>query len=474
MSLAYLPELAKQRLEQRKTRKTEFKTAPALSFIDFINQASNGHYRWYDYLAQSAAILQRVSDDELKRVMIFMPPRHGKSEQVSRLFSAYYLYRHPQRWVGLNSYGASLSYTFSRNARDNFRKIGGVLKDDAGAISQWETLSGGGVWASGAGGAITGRGFHLGIIDDPVKNAEEANSLTIQTRNNDWFDSTFWTRQEPGAAIVLIQTRWSRRDLAGYILSKEEEEPEAWHIIHLEAIKTGTEPKYHETCTLESDPRQIGEALNPDRYPIEKLRKIKGRIGTYFFGALYQQSPTQKSGLVYHAFGDSCIVSPGSVNLDLCSFYHAHDFGAVNQAFGLFAKDPDGVFYLCHEAILPEGTTKARAALVKSHFRNRKVVAGYGGAASEKQQRADWGAEGVSIREPRITDVEGGVDAVNKMLETGKLKILNTMTLTIDQLENCVRDEKEQIADKSQWHHLDVLRYFAAGVNKQGFRGSWV
>jgi len=176
----------------------------------------------------------------------------------------------------------------------------------------------------------------------------------------------------------------------------------------------------------------------------------------------------RRAGLVYHAFNDKCLaVASGDLDLTNASFYHAHDFGAVNEAFGLFAKIGD-VFYLVYEEILPEGTTPARAAMMKKHFVNRKVVGGWGGAPSEKQQRLDYSKEGVIIRQPPTDDVEAQVDLTNRMFENGILKVCSDMTLTIDQLENCVRDTKEGIADKSMWHHLDVLRYFAAGGGRRG------
>jgi len=175
----------------------------------------------------------------------------------------------------------------------------------------------------------------------------------------------------------------------------------------------------------------------------------------------------RRTGRVYHGFQEP---GPASYELDLSradGFYHAHDFGAVNQAWGLFVK-LGAAYYLIHEAILPEGTTPARAQQVKAHFRDRKVVSGFGGSKSEEQQRLDYTQAGVPIRLPIVTDVESQIDTANRMLESGELVICSDMTLTIDQLENCVRDEKESIADKSIWHHLDVLRYFAGGVGRVG------
>lgn len=171
----------------------------------------------------------------------------------------------------------------------------------------------------------------------------------------------------------------------------------------------------------------------------------------------------RRTGRVYHGFSEP---GPASYHLDLRKaegFYHAHDFGAVNRAWGLFVKI-EGSYYLMHEEILPEGTTKARARMIKQHFKNRKVVAGFGGAKGEDQQRKDYAQEKVVIRLPRVTDVESQIDMTNQMLESGELVICSDMTLTIDQLENCVRDEKEGIADKSVWHHLDVLRYFGGAM----------
>jgi len=175
----------------------------------------------------------------------------------------------------------------------------------------------------------------------------------------------------------------------------------------------------------------------------------------------------RRSGRVYHAF-----MGPGPLSRELDlkkaeGFYHAHDFGAVNRAWALFVKI-EGKYYLIHEAILPEGTTQTRADKIKMHFKNRKMVAGFGGAKGEDQQRKDYTQAGVPIRLPRVTDVESQIDMTNHMFESGELVICSDMTLTIDQLENCVRDEKEGIADKSIWHHLDVLRYFAGAMGRGG------
>lgn len=286
---------AQAELELRRRRRE-------LTFREYVERVRPS-FRWYRHCVVLADVLQRVADGEIKRLMIFMPPRHGKSELVSRLFSGYYLYRFLERWVGIASYGADLAYTLSRASQEFFRDAGGPIKSNADAVKHWETPDGGGMWAAGVGGPMTGKGWHLGIIDDPLKNAEEAGSETIRARQREWYASTFYTREEPDqtgnpdGALVVVQTRWNEADLAGWLLEQEKgEEPERWHVVSFEAIKEDDEPKLPATCTLEPDWRSPGEALCPERRPAEKLLKIARRIGSYFWSALFQQRPQPAEG----------------------------------------------------------------------------------------------------------------------------------------------------------------------------------
>ncbi len=218
------------------------KTAKAQTLRDFIREVAPW-FKFYPHVEILIAVLQRVADGELHRVMVFLPPRHGKSELVSRLFSAYYLKRYPNRWVGLASYGADLAYTMSRAARENYRAAGGGFATEG--VENWETGKGGGMWAAGVGGPATGRGYSLGIIDDVVKNAEEAASETVREKQRDWWRSTFYTRQSPEAAIVIMMTRWHENDLAGWLLSEETSEDrleaqEGWYVVRAPALSDGS------------------------------------------------------------------------------------------------------------------------------------------------------------------------------------------------------------------------------------------
>lgn len=287
-----------------------------MSFVDFVNLV-NPRYEWYTHNTRMAAVLQEVADGKMKRLIINMPPRHGKSELVSRLFSAYYLYRHPHHWCGITSYAADLALTLSRASRANFQRAGGEVSVDASAVKHWETIQGGGLWAAGVGGPITGKGFHLGIIDDPLKNQEEAMSQLVRENQKDWYRTTFFTRREPDAAIVGVLTRWHEEDWGGFVIDEEwaSGHPQNWHIISFDAIhrdqpivlslsgdKEGVDPAARilpASCTVEPDWRRAGEALCPERYDVKDLLQIKATLTSTQWSALYQQDPRPSEGTTF-------------------------------------------------------------------------------------------------------------------------------------------------------------------------------
>lgn len=185
----------------------------------------------------------------------------------------------------------------------------------------------------------------------------------------------------------------------------------------------------------------------------------------------------KRTGRVYHAFTDKNI-GPDSRELDysqVSGYYHSHDFGAVNHVWGLWAKIGKQ-YFLVHSEQLPEGTTASRAEAIKKVWANKNIVAGWGGAPSEKQYRLDFQLHGVSIRTPpsltrsnEEQSVESQIRQANKMFENETLMICSDMVNALDQLENCVRDEKEGIQDKPTWHYCDKIRYFAAGISRSGW-----
>jgi predicted phage terminase large subunit-like protein len=221
------------------------------------------------------------------RLVISMPPRHGKSWLSSYYTPVWFLSLWPERNVILTSYEATFAATWGRNVRNFLQEhgpsLGVCLADDSQAADRWNTREGGGMITAGIGGPITGRGGHLIIIDDPVKNAEEAMSETIQQRNIEWFNSTLYTRAEPGASIIILMTRWHERDLAGYLL---DEHDDAWEEIRLPAIAEDGDPLG----------RAVGQALCPERYDVAMLEKIKAAVGSRLWAGLYQQRPVAAEG----------------------------------------------------------------------------------------------------------------------------------------------------------------------------------
>lgn len=259
----------------------------------FIEYDGRGAWQPAKHLELLCEKLEAVERGELLRLMVFMPPRHGKSEVVSKKFPAWFLGRNPDKEIIISSYSADLAYDFSRIARNTFREWGPKLwdlelADDSGAVGRWGIKGHrGGLVAAGVGGPITGRGAHVAIIDDPFKNYEEAASETIRKRVLNWYKSTLRTRLAPGGAIVLVMTRWHEKDLAGELqAAMEDGSGEQWEIIDLPAI------------AKENDilGRKPGEPLWPERYSLSELQSTKTTLGSYLWSALYQQKPSPAAG----------------------------------------------------------------------------------------------------------------------------------------------------------------------------------
>jgi predicted phage terminase large subunit-like protein len=244
----------------------------------------------------TASYLERVEAGEIRRLMIFEPPRHGKSELTSRRFPAWYLGRNPNKFVIATSYNADLAKAFGRDVRNLvadpvYQAIfpGTSLRQDSKAADRWNTTGGGAYLAAGIGTGITGHGLHLGLIDDPFKDHKEAESKNIRDGVWDWYKSTFYTRLMPNAAIVLNVTRWHEDDLAGRLLKEQARGGDIWTVIILPAIAEGPDELG----------REEGEALWPAWYPLSTLERIREVIGSYEWNALYQQRPVAQEGNIF-------------------------------------------------------------------------------------------------------------------------------------------------------------------------------
>ena len=256
---------------------------------------SEGRWFPYEHLLFLNRKLVDVAAGRIKRLIVSMPPRHGKSELVSRYFPAWYIGTFPDKRIILVSYEADFAATWGRKARDLLEEHGPSLfgirvSGNSSAANRWD-IEGheGGMVTAGVNGPITGKGADIGIIDDPVKNDQEAMSVTYQERTYEWYKSTFRTRIQRDGAIILIMTRWHENDLAGKLLAAQEEEGEKWEVVSLPAIAEDDDPLG----------REIGQPLCPDLFTKDALESIKKAVGSYWWASLYQQRPSPAEGGIF-------------------------------------------------------------------------------------------------------------------------------------------------------------------------------
>lgn len=265
--------------------------------VDLGEVLSGGWYKRADHLELLNKALLKVASGEIKRLAVHMPPRYSKSQTCSHYLPVWWLGQHPEHEVILGSYGQALAEDWGRRTRDTMREhgeqvFGLKVREDSDSVARWQLENHrGGMRAVGIGGAMTGRGANLLIIDDPVKNSEEAFSAVIQKRNAEWWDGTAYTRLEPDAAVILMMTRWHTNDLAGYIRSKSTEQ---WTVIELPALAEHDDPLG----------RAVGVALWPDRFSQVAVEAQRDELcatdmGKYYWEAEYQQHPSIPEGLLY-------------------------------------------------------------------------------------------------------------------------------------------------------------------------------
>lgn len=277
-------------------------------FVEFTTP--DYQFGWFnrDVFRRLDAFLAAVIRRQSPRLMLMAPPRHGKSEAVSRKFPAYIFGRYPDLSIIATSYGADLSSTVNREVQrlidePRFAKLfpetalsGSAIGMHDEAVGTWarnndifEIVGHKGSYRSaGVGGGITGRGGDVLIVDDPVKDALQANSEVHRQGVWDWYRSTLYTRREPGAGILLVMTRWHIGDLAGRLLEAMANGGEQWEVASYRAIAEEDEAS-----------RNAGEALHADRYDLAALTSTKVALGPYNWEALYQQRPIAREGALF-------------------------------------------------------------------------------------------------------------------------------------------------------------------------------
>ncbi len=305
--------LAREELARRELARRRL-----LPFIQRFDSSYEAGWFHKDLCMRLERFLAAVVRKEEPRLMLFVPPRHGKSITSSQNFPAWSFGKYPWLEFISTSYAETLQIDFSKKIQSMIRseeyKIlfpGVVIPKNHEAVSRWQLgkfdergimrLTGGGLLAAGVGGPLTGRGANIGLIDDPIKNAEEADSDLIRNAIKNWYSSTFYTRMAPGGGILIIQTRWHDDDLSGWLIHEMAEavkdaeddsdwpvDVDKWEVISYPAIATGDERW-----------RKKGEPLHPERYSLAALLKKRRTMIPRHWSALYQQNPVSEEGAYF-------------------------------------------------------------------------------------------------------------------------------------------------------------------------------
>ena len=290
-----------------------------LPFVERFNPDYSAGWVHKDICRRLEKFSQDVVDKKSPRLMLFMPPRHGQSTLASFAFPAWHLGRNPSHEFISCSYSGSLAMGFSRKVRQLLREstyktaFQTRLDPDSQSAEAWLTTNGGGYVAAGVGGGITGKGAHILLIDDPVKNREDAESQNNRDSSWDWYTSTAYTRLAPGGGVLVILTRWHDDDLAGRLLKAAGEGGDEWEVIRYPAIAEEDE-----------EYREAGSALHPERYDVDALQRIQKAVGPRDWSALYQQNPVADDG-DYFTRDMIRYYDPEEVDLDAMRYYAAWD-----------------------------------------------------------------------------------------------------------------------------------------------------
>jgi predicted phage terminase large subunit-like protein len=322
---------------QRCLESLDRRLAAQRSLPGFINYRRAG-YEPAAHHRLLLAKLEAVERGEIERLMVCMPPGSAKSTYTSVEFPAWYLGRNPSRSIIAASHTQELAERFGRRVRNIVASsefdgaFGFGLAADSTSAGRWEVAKGGEYFAAGVGGAITGRRADLGLIDDPVKSREDADSERSRARAWDWYVNDFLTRLKPGARQVLVMTRWHEDDLGGRILERERDK---WELVELPME------------ALPGDPlgRAVGERLWSEWFTEDMVAAAKLDVRSW--NALYQQQPAADEGDYFKRdwFGEYD-KPPQSMRVYGASDYAVTEGGGDYTEHGVFGIDPAGSIYV--------------------------------------------------------------------------------------------------------------------------------
>jgi predicted phage terminase large subunit-like protein len=320
------PKLEEKAVNYREERTREFarRELSRKYFLYYVKQFNPTYLAGWVHKDIARRLEQFIRDVEnglSPRLMLFMPPRHGKSTLASIEFPGWSLGRHADWEIISASYASSLPIGFSRTIKDrlddpDYHAIfpDTKLRSDARGVEEWHTTKRGRYRAAGVEGGITGTGAHVLIIDDPIKDYQEAQSPKVRENAYNWYTSTARTRLAPGGGVLLIQTRWHDGDLSGMLLADKQalveanvdpDEIDDWQVVSYPALAEYDEYLFPDR-TIQVSPDQVPEgaiklrgkeeALHPERYSALELRRIRNTMPSVQWNALFQQNPVPETG----------------------------------------------------------------------------------------------------------------------------------------------------------------------------------
>jgi len=306
------------------------------NYLDFILYIKPDYkVKWFHkHLADQ---LTRFEQGHIKKLMVLMPPQHGKSELTTRNFPPYLVGKNPNRRTVVVSYNDGMSNGFNRSiqrAIDNpsfidifprtlingseFHNFG--EKDKVRNTDRIDVLGArGSIMTIGVGGSLTGNPVDIGIIDDPYKDREQARSEAYKRNIREWYNDVFKTRLHNDSQQLIIMTSWDEDDLCQWLLRKESD----WTVVKFPAIREENECSY--------DPREVGEALWPEMHSKEKILEVK-RTSQVTFNALYQQDPKPNTDVLIFGNWKECEELPNEEKVFWgCDFGYTNDPTAITK-----------------------------------------------------------------------------------------------------------------------------------------------
>lgn len=308
------------------------------------------------------------------RLMLTMPPRIGKSMLASTMFPGWVMGQDPTTTFISTSYNMDLPLAFSRRIRSMVRDSqeyaalfpGTSLSPDSQSAETWETTEGGVFVAAGIGGGLTGKGAEILLIDDPVKNSEEADNQSLHEKHLEWYQSTAYTRLAPGGGVIIIMTRWNFADLSGRLQQLADMDPEAdrFEVVEYPAIAEQYEYRHTTTMEMLRSPdalppdksqelellRTPGEVLHPERFTPEMVARIKANLNPRIWSALYQQKPAPDEGLFFRK--EYLRSQPALPYITAARMYTAWDFAISTKnsndytSLSTVIHDPSAMLYV--------------------------------------------------------------------------------------------------------------------------------